>query len=177
MCCTTSQKEEAEQKGKKNRPSENELRIFLVPAAACNGKNEDRLLPEKRAVRNNRCERLSNIIGQSSNTWEPSLCWAAVLSEQCLPFQLLTYSSAFTEFTQWLQLRMQLSGYIHILAAMCVLWVKAPWLELNATASKVIWRFLFLLPPHLFLFQRVGLSRQKTGPSTQYLITQGSQRE
>lgn len=36
--------------------SENELKLFLVPAAAYNGKNEDWPLPKKWAVRNNRCE-------------------------------------------------------------------------------------------------------------------------
>lgn len=36
--------------------SENELKLFLVPTAAYNGKNEDWLLPEKWAVRSSRCE-------------------------------------------------------------------------------------------------------------------------
>lgn len=36
--------------------SENELKLFLAPAAAYNGKNEDWPLPKKWAVRNNRCE-------------------------------------------------------------------------------------------------------------------------
>lgn len=33
--------------------SENELKLFLVPAAAYNGKNEESPLPKKWAVRNN----------------------------------------------------------------------------------------------------------------------------
>lgn len=82
--------------------SENELKPFLVPAAAYNGKNEDWLLPEKRAVRNNRCEVSATSLASSAiqglRSRGPRR--AAAFSEVYSRFEWLNYSSSFVELIQ-----------------------------------------------------------------------------
>lgn len=81
---------------------ENELKLVLVPAAAYNGKNEDWLLPEKWAVRNNRCEISATSLARSvvQTDSEPGPRWAAAFSEARLLFELLNCSPCLAEFTQ-----------------------------------------------------------------------------
>lgn len=97
------------QKGEKGRKVkhtlfstfENELKLFLVPAAAYNGKNEDWLLPEKWVVRNNRCEISATSLAISVVQFQsqgPS--WPAAFSEARLIFELLNCSPCLSEFTQ-----------------------------------------------------------------------------
>lgn len=102
--------------------SENELKLFLVPAAAYNGKNEDWPLPKKWAVRNNRCEISATSLARSvsQTAWEPgSLLGCSILRGTLaffaaeLLFLLLSWIHSAPH--PW----MQLTANIHVLTSMC----------------------------------------------------------
>lgn len=129
--------------------SENELKLFLVPAAAYNGKNEELPLPKKWAVRNNWCAISATSLARSisQTAWEPGSLLGCSILKGTLAFLLLNCcSSCLAEFTRQPQPWMQLTGNIHVLANVCGLCVKAPWLKLVTAFSKIILIFHVSLP-------------------------------
>lgn len=140
--------------------SENELKLFLVPAAAYNGKNEDWSLPKKWAVRNNRCEISATSLARSvSQTALRARVPVELQHSQrhiCFFFFLLLNCcfSCLAEFTRQPHPSIQLMGNIHVLTSMCTA-SYTPQSKLVTTFSKITLIFhvsLLQFCSPLFLF-------------------------